>query len=117
MVPHSARTIRREPPFGGSRRYFDRTTSAGSKAVRRYNLNMSTTTQPHEATIFDGLNADISPAAATAILSFGFSDKQKNRMSEVAAKARDGSITTDERDEADSFERVSSLIGMLQSKA
>ena len=78
---------------------------------------MSTTTQPHEATIFDGLDADMSPAAATAILSFGFSDEQKNRMRELAAKARDGSMTTDERDEADSFERVSSLIGMLQSKA
>ena len=78
---------------------------------------MSTTTQPHEATIFDGLDADMSPAAATAILSFGFSEQQKDRMRELAAKARDGSMTTDERDEAGSFERVSSLIGILQSKA
>lgn len=78
---------------------------------------MSTTTQPHEASIFDGLDAEMSPAAASAILSFGFSSDQQNRMSELAAKARDGAMTSDERAEADSFERVSSLIGMLQSKA
>ena len=78
---------------------------------------MSTTTQPYEASIFDGLDAEMSPAAASAILSFGFSADQQNRMSELAAKARDGAMTGDERAEADSFERVSSLIGMLQSKA
>jgi len=78
---------------------------------------MSTTTKPHEASIFDGLDADMSPAAAAAILSFGFSEQQEARMRDLASKARSGAMTADERAEADSFERVSSLIGMLQSKA
>ena len=48
---------------------------------------------------------------------FGFSDRQRQRMHELAEKARSGELTDEERLEADGYERVSSLLGILQSKA
>ncbi|TWT39260.1 hypothetical protein Enr8_09580 [Blastopirellula retiformator] len=38
-------------------------------------------------------------------------------MSLLAAKARSGELTQQERDEAESYERISSLLGILQSRA
>jgi hypothetical protein len=38
-------------------------------------------------------------------------------MHELAEKARSGELTDEERLEADGYERVSSLLGILQSKA
>ena len=38
-------------------------------------------------------------------------------MRMLAEKARAGTLSAEEREEADSFERISSLLGILQSRA
>jgi hypothetical protein len=55
--------------------------------------------------------------AAKAILRLSFAEEDRQRMAQLATKAREGSLTSDEHLEADSYERVSSLLGILKSKA
>jgi hypothetical protein len=59
----------------------------------------------------------LSPEAARGILSLSFHDQDRKRMSELAEKARQGTLTDSEREEIEGFERISSLLGLLQSKA
>lgn len=59
----------------------------------------------------------MSREAAVAVLKLGFSALDKQRMEALAERARRGLLTEEEREEADSYERVSSLIGLLKSKA
>ena len=60
---------------------------------------------------------DLPVAAAREILKWSFSDADHERMSELAAKARAGTLNPDESAETAAFERVSSLLGFLKSKA
>jgi hypothetical protein len=60
---------------------------------------------------------NLSPAVAKEILKWDFTKSDKQRMSELAAKARQGTLTPDEAAETDSFERVSSFLGLVKSKA
>lgn len=78
---------------------------------------MSSQTEAFDDTILSHLDGDFTPQAAQSILSIGFSEAQQSRMKELAGKARLGELSSNERAEADSFERVSSLLGILQSKA
>ena len=55
--------------------------------------------------------------AAEAILALGFKAADWRRMDELAAKARLGTLTDDERAEADSYERVGHFVSLLKSKA
>lgn len=55
--------------------------------------------------------------AATSILALAFSERDQDRMRELAAKARAGELSEAERAEADSYERVGSVLGILHSKA
>lgn len=68
-------------------------------------------------TIIANLNGALTPEGAEAILSLGFSDQQQERMKLLADKSRDGDLSAAEENEAGSFERVSSMLGILQSKA
>ena len=56
-------------------------------------------------------------AVAREFLAYGFGEKDRERMQELSEKARQGTLTSDEAQEADGFERVGSLLGILQSKA
>jgi len=58
-----------------------------------------------------------STAVATEILKWGFSEADQRRMSELAAKARQGELTPDEVTETEAYERVSSFLGLVKSKA
>jgi hypothetical protein len=83
---------------------------------------MHTTELPcHEAAILNrlaGANGSIlSAAAARGILKLGFSSSDVERMHELAAKARAGTLTPDEQAEVEAYSRVSSLLGILKSKA
>ena len=82
-----------------------------------YASAMSTTVETYDDTILTNLDGVLTSQAAEGILSLGFSEQQQQRMRELAGKARSGDLTEQERAEADSFERVSSLLGILQSKA
>lgn len=55
--------------------------------------------------------------AARYFLSVGFSEDDKKRMHELAAKARDGSLTASEEAEIDGFEHVGHVLAILQSRA
>jgi hypothetical protein len=59
----------------------------------------------------------LSPEAAEAILAIGFSQADKDRMQELAAKARAGLLTPEEQDEVEAYSRVGSLISILKSAA
>ena len=59
----------------------------------------------------------LSPAVANEFLKWGFSDADKIRMSELAAKARLGTLSPDDQIEIEVFERVSSFWGLVKSKA
>ena len=75
----------------------------------------------HEAGILTRLvgagPAALSPAAAAGILALGFGPTDKDRMHVLAAKARAGALTPDEYAEVEAYSRVSSLLGVLKSKA
>jgi hypothetical protein len=58
-----------------------------------------------------------SPDGAQDILSLGFSESDKQRMQELSAKARAGTLTAEEDAEAGRYELLGHLLGILQSKA
>lgn len=62
-------------------------------------------------------NPTLSPAVAKELLNWGFSENDKERMSELAAKARAGTLTETERWETEGYERVSSFLSLVKSKA
>lgn len=55
--------------------------------------------------------------AARRALQLGFSERDHQRMAELASKVRAGTLTTDERSEADAYERIGSLFGRVKSVA
>jgi hypothetical protein len=58
-----------------------------------------------------------SPGTAREILALDFNPADKDRMSQLSAKAREGTLTPDEQVEVNNFERVGHLLNILQSKA
>lgn len=60
---------------------------------------------------------DLSPGAARAILGLSFPKDEVSRMRELSAKARAGTLSSEESAEMDTFERVGSILSTLKSKA
>lgn len=59
----------------------------------------------------------MSEAVAREILQWRFSEADQRRMSDLAAKARAGTLLSEEVAEAEAYERVSSFLGLVKSKA
>jgi hypothetical protein len=59
----------------------------------------------------------LSPRLARQILDLKFSDKERERMHELAAKNQDGSLSRQESEELDNYVKVGDLLAILQSKA
>jgi hypothetical protein len=59
----------------------------------------------------------LSPAAARALLQFGFSERDHARMAELSTKARAGTLTPSEQEELDTFERLGCVLDILHSQA
>jgi hypothetical protein len=83
---------------------------------------MQQTEQPYyESAILTRLvgpeKPSFSPAAAEGILAIGFSPADKDRMHDLAARSRAGTLTAGEQAEVEAYSRVSSLLGILKSKA
>jgi hypothetical protein len=57
------------------------------------------------------------PSVAHEFLTWGFTAGDQERMAELAAKARGRGLTEAEKTEMEAYERVSSFLGMIQSKA
>src|ERR1700677_2003308 len=75
----------------------------------------------HEAGILNRLvdpkGPKFSSAAAKGILTITFSSFDKERMHVLAVKARSGALPLDEQREIEAYSRISSLLGILKSKA
>jgi hypothetical protein len=61
--------------------------------------------------------ATLPAAAARAILALGFTQADKDRMRQLSAKARDGTLTPAEQDEINNYERVGHILSLMKSKA
>lgn len=55
--------------------------------------------------------------AARSLLSFRLSPTDWERVNDLAAKARSGTLAPEERAELDDYERITCLLELLQSKA
>ena len=75
----------------------------------------------HEAAILTRIagpdEPGMSAAAAKGILTLGFSPADRDRMHTLAAKAREGTLSSAEQAEIEAYSRISSLLGILKSKA
>jgi hypothetical protein len=60
---------------------------------------------------------NLPPAVARYILGLQFCQSDHDRMHALAAKAREGTLTTAEQSEVESYERIGHLVALLQSKA
>jgi hypothetical protein len=69
------------------------------------------------ARVLETGNGDLPPAAARAVLKFGFPPRDRDRMHELAAKNQDGALTATERRELDSYRRVGRLLDLLAARA
>ncbi len=58
-----------------------------------------------------------SPEGARDILALDFDQADKDRMRELSAKARAGTLTAEEDAEAGRYELIGHLLSMMQSKA
>src|ERR1700693_2658002 len=61
--------------------------------------------------------ATLSLQAARYFLALNFAPADKERMHQLSAKARAGTLTPDEQVEIDNYERVGHLLNIMQSKA
>ena len=59
----------------------------------------------------------LSPDAAQSILRFELTPEDRDAVNALAAKARDGSLSPDERSVLDEYERITALLELMQSKA
>jgi hypothetical protein len=59
----------------------------------------------------------LSPETARSILELEFPEEDKARMRELAAKARVGTLSPQERADLDVYSRVGSVLGIMKSKA
>jgi hypothetical protein len=59
----------------------------------------------------------LTAAAARSLLTLGFHEADKDRMRQLSAKAREGTLTSKEQVEINNYERVGHLLNLLQSRA
>jgi hypothetical protein len=60
---------------------------------------------------------DLTRASARSLLDLDFKPADRGRMDELAEKASAGTMTAQERSEAETYNRVAHLLALLQSKA
>lgn len=74
-----------------------------------------------EADIFtrliDASNPTLTPEAAAAILQLNYVESDHVRMAELAAKSNEGTLTSDERRELDSYVFVGDVLSLMKAKA
>ena len=66
------------------------------------------------------LDADaptLSEEAARSILGLNFTPADRDRMNQLAEQAREGTLSQDDQDELQSYERVGHLLSLMKSKA
>jgi hypothetical protein len=83
---------------------------------------MSTTTQPvGEAAIWSRVLSPrrnvLSPEAARFLLALTFDEQDTQRMNELAAKNQEGTLSSEERRDLESYVKVGDLLSLLHLKA
>ncbi len=90
-------------------------------AAENETVTHRTSSDTGEAAILDRIvqpdQPTLSPEAARGILALDFSQADKERMHELSAKARAGTLTPDEQAAVNNYERVGHFLNILQSKA
>ena len=61
--------------------------------------------------------ATLNAAAAQAILKLDFKQADKDRMRQLLAKAKVGTLVVEEQTEIDNYERVGHMLSLMKSKA
>ncbi len=59
----------------------------------------------------------LSPDAARSILALDFAPADRERMNSLAARAREGALSSDEDEELENYLLVGDLLAIMQSKA
>ena len=67
--------------------------------------------------LIDASNPTLTPEAAAGILQLGYSEADHARMAELGAKSNEGTLTSDERRELESYVFVGDVLSLLKSKA
>ena len=62
-------------------------------------------------------HGDLAPDVANSVLRWKFTDRAAARMSELADRNNQGTISDTEREELDKYLRVGSFINLVQAKA
>lgn len=60
---------------------------------------------------------DLNAEAAQGLLRLKFRQKDIDRMNELAALAREGALSADQRQEIETYERIGCMLAIIQSKA
>jgi len=69
------------------------------------------------ARIVDPETGDLTREAAHTLLQLDFNPADRRRMEELAEKASAGALRSQERKDAETYNRVAHLLALLQSKA
>ncbi len=80
-------------------------------------MSSPTTVPNREPEILSRLQLPITPEVAQSLVDIKFSPSDVTRMHELLDKGNEGTITPEEREEANSYERIGHLVAMLQSLA
>jgi hypothetical protein len=64
-----------------------------------------------------GTDYGLSRSLAHQVLKLKFSERETNRMHDLAAKNLEGTLSKQESDELDNYVKVGDLLAILQSKA
>ena len=77
----------------------------------------STTEAAILSRVIDAETPSLAPDAARSILALDFQAADRERMEFLSAKAAEGTLTSAEREEIESYNHVGHLLALLQSKA
>jgi hypothetical protein len=81
---------------------------------------MSTISESGTEVLFRAIQpseGDLPPEASRWLLRLRLSTEDSEKVNQLVAKARAGTLTANERSELDEIERVTSLLELMQSKA
>ena len=67
--------------------------------------------------VMKSMDDSLTLSAARGLLLLEFTEEDRARMHELAAKAREGTLTPAEQVEIREYERASDLLGLIQSRA
>lgn len=93
------------------------TTHAGGNKGALYRSRPGTSEVAIFSRVLEPDRATFSAAAAKAILALDFSQADRDRMRQLLAGAKEGTLTPAEQIEIDNYEKVGHILSLMKSKA